>query len=255
MNSDTENKTEAVSAEYIKVYNDYKQSLKPDEDQRQYSYEKLGIENWEMRDMTGREILALQSFVETSGVVSPAYAFWKLCGNNVTLNDVVGQVIEHEDEIPEEAKPWVNNILSGNYNPTEMEEKIKEGEISPPLLFYPILGQKELKSMGLLNMGNILDGNHRMMDVARWLKDQSPEDIDNFKMRVFVGRVDPFKYLLFNAYYLAEPWINNARNRVRESRGSEVDKMDKGDVMNFHDRWCLLLQRIGYHKYNNDREN
>lgn len=238
-----------ISASAIENFNAYIQADKPIEDQ-QYSFEKLGIEDWEIREITGRELLEVQSFVETSGVVSPAYAFWKLCGRNVTLNDVVNEVRERTNEIPLEAKPWIKNILPENYNPSDMEEKIKNGEIDPPLLFFPKFMNKDLKTLGLLNLGNILDGNHRLLDIANWLKDKDPEYVDNFKLTVFVGKVDVIKYMAFNLHYITEPWLNNAKKYL----GKDYDKVDRENVMNFYERWSLFLQRIGYHQYNNDRE-
>lgn len=223
-----------VSASAVQEYNYMMQSTKPEGD-RQFSFEKLGIKDWSIREITGRELLAIQGFVETSGVVSPAYAFWKFCGKNISLGDIVDEVEEREEDIPENAKSWVKNILVENFHSEEIEEKIKNGEIDPPLIFIPTFMKKELENGGLLNLGNILDGNHRLMEVAKWLKGQSPEDIDNFKITAFVGKVDFFKYLIFNLHYILE-------------KGQNTEEIYN---MRFFEKWYLLLQRSGYYKKKN----
>jgi hypothetical protein len=55
-----------VSASAIEEYNYMIQAEKPEED-KQFSFEKLGIEDWRIEVLTGRELMELGNFVETSG--------------------------------------------------------------------------------------------------------------------------------------------------------------------------------------------
>jgi len=239
-----ENKGIEISPSAIAEYNYMIQESKP-EDHRQLSFEKLGITDWKIESISGEEILKLQSYVETKEVVASSYAFWKLCGKNVSLEDLAKEVDERGLLIPESARDWVKNILPENFSLNDMEEKIKRGEIDPPLLFFPVLNHKDL-DMGLLNLGNILDGNHRMMELAMFLKNQSKEYVKDFKMDVFIGRVDFVKYLRFQAYYMTKPYVKRAQNFVKKFMGEDVEKINRKHVMNFFERWYLLLQRIGF---------
>jgi len=239
-----ENNDIEISPSAIAEYNYMIQESKP-EDHRQLSFEKLGITDWKIESISGEEILKLQSYVETKEVVASSYAFWKLCGKNVSLEDLAKEVDERGPFIPESAKDWVGAILPENFSLDDMEEKIKKGEIDPPLLFFPVLNNKDL-DMGLLNLGNILDGNHRMMEIAMFLRNRSKEYVKDFKMDVFVGRVDFVKYLKFQALYMTKPYIKRAQSFVKGFMGENVEKIDKKHVMNFFERWYLLLQRIGF---------
>jgi hypothetical protein len=233
-----------VSPEAIGEYNHYIQLRKPEE-QRQYSFEKLGIKDWEIVELSGEEILNLGTFVETSGAVPASYFFWKNHGRNVSLGGLIEEVVSlKDDEISDIAKQWVREIL--NYNENELEEEIKSGEIDPPLLFCPLDTSRGLDK-GLLNLGNILDGNSRLKQIARYLYGLEPEDVKEFKMYAFIGHVDLRKYILFNTYYLAEPWIDKAKNLVNKFLGKDTERIDKEHIMKFYERWYLLLQRIGYY--------
>ena len=68
---------ESIPPEAISVYNDYIQSQKPEGQGKQYSFEKLGIEDWTIVELNADDVLQLQSFVESSQTVAPAYIFWK----------------------------------------------------------------------------------------------------------------------------------------------------------------------------------
>ncbi len=239
-----ENNGIEISPSAIAEYNYMIQESKP-ENHRQLSFEKLGITDWKIESISGEEILKLQSYVETKEVVTSSYAFWKLCGKNVSLEDLAKEVDERDLLIPESARAWVRGILPENFLLDDMEEKIKKGEIDPPLLFFPVLNHKDL-DMGLLNLGNILDGNHRMMEVAMFLRNQSEEYVKNFRLNVFVGRVNFVKYLKFQTYYMTKPYIKRAQNFVKKFIGEDVEKIDKKHVMNFFERWYLLLQRVGF---------
>lgn len=247
-----ENNGLEISPSAIAEYNYMIQESKP-ENHRQLSFEKLGITDWKIESISGEEILKLQSYVETKEVVTSSYAFWKLCGKNVRLEDLVKEVEERESLIPESAQDWVKDILPENFSLNDMEEKIKKGEIDPPLLFFPVLNRRDL-SMGLLNLGNILDGNHRMMEIAMFLRNQNEAYVKDFKLDVFVGRVDLLKYLKFQVLYMTRPYVKRAQNFVRSFMGEDVEKIDQDHVMNFFERWYLLLQRIGLVQNEKDEE-
>ncbi len=240
----------SISPEAISVYNDHIQSQKPEGHGKQYSFEKLGIEDWTIVELNADDVLQLQSFVESSQTVVPAYIFWKMCGRNVTLEGVANEVIQREEKIPEEAKDWVHGILESEYDRDEVEKKIKEGLIDPPLIFYPISKDEELLlDKGLLKVGNILDGNHRLQEVARYLLECSEEERENFKLTAFLGKVDVMKYATINAVYFAKPTVKKARSFLEKLIGKKATEQIIGEhFMTFWERWYLLLQRIGYFK-------
>jgi len=244
---------ESVSPEAISVYNDHIQSQKAEGYGKQYSFEKLGIEDWSIVELNADDVLALQAYVESSQTVSPAYIFWKVCGRNVTLEGVAKEVIEREEEIPEESRIWVHGILESEYNRDEVERKIKVGDIDPPLLFYPMSkDEKLLLDKGLLKVGNILDGNHRLQEVARYLLECSEQEREDFKLTAFLGKVDVMKYASINATYFAKPTIKKARSFVEKLIGKEeTEKINNEHFMTFWERWYLLLQRLGYFKDKN----
>jgi hypothetical protein len=240
-----------ISKEAIHEYNHYIQSQKEEGYGKQYSFEKLGIESWTIVEMYADDILRLQTFVESSQTVAPAYIFWKKCGRHVTLEGVAKEVIEREENIPQEARIWVEDILTSNFDKQIVEEKIKNGEIDPPLIFFPVFKDKELEK-GLLKVGNILDGNHRLQEVARYLLECSDKERDDFKLTCFLGKVDVMKYATINAQYFAKPTVKKGLVFLRRFMGKDVEKIDKRYFMTFFERWYLLLQRIGYYKDKNE---
>lgn len=239
-----------ISENAIYGYNDYIQNQKEEGYRNQYSFERLGIQEWSIVEMDSEDILKLQTFVESSGTVAPAYTFWKECGRHVTLEGVANEVLEREEDIPEESKIWVKDILSSNFKKDEVEESIKKGYIDPPLIIFPVFNEKELE-MGLLKVGNILDGNHRLQKVSRYLLECSEEERKNFKMTFFLGKVDVMKYATINAKYFVAPTLKRVENFLRTFMGSDVERIDKEHFMTFFERWYLLLQRIGYYKEEN----
>lgn len=236
-----------ISKEAIYEYNQYIQSQKEEGYGKQYSFEKLGIEEWAIVEMGAEDILRLQTFVESSQTVAPAYIFWKECGRHITLEGVAKEVIEREENIPQEARIWVEDILTSNFDKQIVEEKIKKGEIDPPMIFFPVYKNKELEK-GLLKVGNILDGNHRLQEVARYLLDCSDKERKDFKLTCFLGKVDVMKYATINAQYFAKPTVKKGLVFLQRFMGKDVEKIDKRHFMTFFERWYLLLQRIGYYK-------
>lgn len=236
-----------ISQGAIYEYNHHIQSQKEEGYGKQYSFEKLGIEDWTVVEMDSDDVLRLQTFVESSQTVAPAYIFWKECGRHVTLESVAREVIEREENIPEEAKIWIQGILESNFDKQEVEEKIKSGEIDPPLIFFSVFKGEELEN-GLLKVGNILDGNHRFQRIARYLLECSDEERENFRLTCFLGKVDVMKYATINAQYFVKPTIKRVKNFLERFMGKEVEKIDEKHFMTFFERWYLLLQRIGYYK-------
>jgi hypothetical protein len=239
-----------ISQGAIYEYNNYIQSQKGEGYGKQYSFEKLGIEDWSIVDMNAEDILKLQTFVESSQTVAPAYIFWKKCGNHVSLESVAKEVMLREENIPQEARVWVKGILKSSFDKQKVEEKIKEGEIDPPLIFFPVFNKKELDG-GLLKVGNILDGQHRLQMVARYLLECSEEERKNFKLTCFLGKVDVMKYATINAQYFVKPTLKKVLVPFKEFMGKDVERIEGEHFMSFSERWHLLLQRIGYYKDNN----
>ncbi len=240
-----------ISQSAIYEYNHHIQTQKEEGYGKQYSFEKLGIEDWSIVEMNADDILRLQTFVESSQTVAPAYIFWKACGRHVTLGGVAKEVIEREGNIPQEARIWVQDILTSHFDKQEVEERIRKGEIDPPLIFFPIFKQEELER-GLLKVGNILDGNHRLQEVSRYLLECSEEDRESFRLTCFLGKVDVMKYATINAQYFAKPTIKKVLILLQRFMGKDVEKIDKRHFMTFFERWYLLLQRIGYYKDKNE---
>lgn len=238
-----------VSKEAIYEYNHHLQLQKP-ENCRQYSFEKLGIEDWDIVEINGYDVLRLQTFVESSQTVAPAYIFWKECGRHVTLEGVAREVLEREENIPQEARIWVEDISTSNFDKKRVEEKIERGEIDPPLIFFPVFKEEELEK-GLLKVGNILDGNHRLQEVARYLLECTDEERENFKLTCFLGKVDVMKYATINAQYFAKPTVKKVLVFLQRFMGKDVERIEKKHFMTFFERWYLLLQRIGYYKEKN----
>jgi hypothetical protein len=162
------------------------------------------------------------------------------------MGDLMDEVINHGTEIKSPASNWVDNAIPPKYDLEKIKSAIEKKEIDPPLLFFPTFNGKELRKLGLLNRGNILDGDRRIMNVVRFLKDQTPEYIDNFKLTAFVGRVDLAKYAAFNLYYFAEPWGRRSRNFVKKFLGKEVDHLDDEYSLKFFEQWYLVLERVGF---------
>ncbi|MFA5633837.1 MAG: hypothetical protein WCY00_00840 [Candidatus Dojkabacteria bacterium] len=239
-----------ISQSAIYNYNHYIQTQKEEGYGEQYSFEKLGIEDWSIVEMTAYDILRLQTFVESSQTVAPAYIFWKECGRHVTIEGVAKEVIEREEYIPLEAMLWVEGILASNFAKQKVEEKIRKGEIDPPLIFFPVFREEELEK-GLLKVGNILDGNHRLQEVARYLLECSDEERENFRLICFVGKVDVIKYVTINAQYFVKPTIKKFLLNLKKFTGEDGEKLEKQHFMKFSERWYLLLQRIGYYKEKN----
>lgn len=241
---------ESISPEAIEQYNHHIQSQKAEGYGKQYSFEKLGIQDWSIVELNADDVLQLQAYVESSQTVSPAYIFWKVCGRHVTLEGVANEVIQREEYIPEESRIWVHGILESEYDRNKVEEKIKKGDIDPPLIFFPMSKDERLQTeKGLLKVGNILDGNHRLQEVARYLLESTEEEREDFKMTAFLGKVDVLKYATINAQYFAKPTIKKARSFVERLIGrKETEKISKEHFMTFWERWYLLLQRIGYYK-------
>ncbi len=239
-----------ISPSAISEYNYYIQSQKEEGFGKQYSFEKLGIEDWSIVELNAEDVLSLQSFVETSQTVAPAYIFWKECGRNVTLEGVANEVIQREENIPEQSKIWVHGILNSEYDRNEVEEKIRKGDIDPPLLFSPInKDEKLLLDKGLLKVGNILDGNHRLQKVARYLLESDEEERKNFRMIAFLGKVDVIKYATINAQYFIKPTVKKVRKSIEKISGKDTTgKINNEEFMSFWERWYLLLQRVGYFK-------
>ena len=100
----------------------------------------------------------------------------------------------------------------------------------------------------MLKVGNILDGNHRLQKVARYLLECSDEERENFRLTCFLGRVDVMKYATINAQYFAKPTIKKVLVFLKRFMGKDVEKIEKRHFMTFFERWYLLLQRIGYYK-------
>ena len=242
--------TPEISQGAIYEYNHYIQSQKEEGFGKQYSFEKLGIEDWTIVEMNADDILNLQTFVESSQTVAPAYIFWKKCGRHITLEGVAREVIEREENIPQEARIWVGDILASNFNKEEVEEKIKRGKIDPPLIFFPVFKDEELEK-GLLKVGNILDGNHRLQEVARYLLECSDEERENFRLTCFLGKVDVMKYATINAQYFAKPTVKRVLIFLKRFMGKDTEKIEGEHYMTFFERWYLLLQRIGYYKEKN----
>ncbi|KUK77368.1 MAG: hypothetical protein XD93_0369 [candidate division WS6 bacterium 34_10] len=240
-----------ISQSAIYEYNHYIQSQKGEGHGEQYSFEKLGIEDWTIVQMNAEDILRLQTFVESSQTVAPAYIFWKACGRHVTLEGVAKEVLKREEDIPQEARIWVEDILTSNFDKQEIEEKIKKGEIDPPLIFFPVFKGEELEK-GLLKVGNILDGNHRLQEVARYLLECSDKEREDFRLTCFWGKVDVIKYATINAQYFAKPTVKKMLVFLKGFMGKEVERIDKKHFMTFFERWYLLLQRIGYYKDKNE---
>lgn len=240
-----------ISKEAIYAYNHYIQSQKDKGYGKQYSFEKLGIESWTIVEMNVDDILRLQTFVESSQTVAPAYIFWKECGRHITLEGVAKEVLKREENIPQEARIWVEDILSSNFDKGKVEAKIKNGEIDPPLIFFPVFKKEELEK-GLLKVGNILDGNHRLQEVARYLLECSDEERKDFKLICFLGKVDVMKYATINAQYFAKPVVKKVLVFLQGFMGKEVEKIERRHFMTFLERWYLLLQRIGYYKEENE---
>jgi len=236
-----------ISQSAIYEYNHYIQSQKEEGYGKQYSFEKLGIEDWSIVELDANDILKLQTFVESSQTVAPAYIFWKESGRRVTLEGVAREVLEREENIPQEARIWVKNILESDFDKQKVEEKIKNGEIDPPLIFFPVFKGEELEK-GLLKVGNILDGNNRLREVARYLLECSEEEREVFRLTCFLGKVDVMKYATINAQYFAKPTVKKVQVFLQRFMGKDVEKIDKRHFMTFFERWYLLLQRIGYYK-------
>ena len=175
-----------------------------------------------------------------------------MCGKHVTLEGVAREVIEREENIPEESKIWVHGILESEFDRRDIERKILKGDINPPLIFFPISkDEKILADKGLLKVGNILDGTHRFQSIARYLLECTEEERENFSMTAFLGKVDVLKYATINAQYFVKPTIRKARSFVEKLIGKkETEKIDNEHFMTFWERWYLLLQRIGYYKNN-----
>ncbi|MHA1471305.1 MAG: hypothetical protein ACTSSP_12220, partial [Candidatus Asgardarchaeia archaeon] len=197
------------------------------------------------------DVLKLQTFVESSQTVAPAYIFWKECGSQISLEGVAKVVLEREENIPQEARIWVKDILKSNFDKQKVEEKIKEGEIDPPLLFFPVYKEEKLEK-GLLKVGNILDGSHRLQEVARYLLECSDKEREDFRLTCFLGKVDVIKYVTINAQYFAKPTAKKVLVFLQRFMGKDVEKIDKRYFMTFFERWYLLLQRIGYYKDKNE---
>lgn len=240
-----------ISQSAIYEYNHHIQSQKEEGYGKQYSFEKLGIENWTIVKMNADDILRLQTFVESSQTVAPAYIFWKECGKHITLEGVAKEVVKREENIPQEARIWVEDILTSNFDKQKVEEKIKDGEIDPPMIFFPVFKDKELEK-GLLKVGNILDGNHRLQEVARYLLECSDKEREDFRLACFLGRVDVMKYATINAQYFAKPTVKKVLVFLQRFMGKDVEKIDRRHFMTFFERWYLLLQRIGYNNEKNE---
>jgi hypothetical protein len=233
---------QATSAE-IKDYNDNVIQTDKPENQKQTSYEKLDIQDWEVREISGREILNLQYFVETTGQGAQAYLLWKHFGHNVHLSQLMERL--RLEEIPDYARSFLKELIPKDaenpdgYDPEKVEERIKEGDIYPPLIIYPMFNGQEKKDLGLLKLGNIADGTHRLMEIAKLLSQKDEDYIDNFRIRVAVGHIPIWKYISFTA-------LQFSKAIKAKAFANKESNIPPKHVMDFFETWHLLLQRIGF---------
>ncbi|HVX92975.1 MAG TPA: hypothetical protein VHA74_02575 [Candidatus Dojkabacteria bacterium] len=230
-----------ISPNDIKEYNDNIVQAEKPENQKQTSFEQLNIKDWEVKDITGRDILNLQYFVETTGDGAQAYLLWKHFGHNVTLKQLMERL--KKEDVPEYAQSFLNNVVPKDekhpegYDPEKVEEKIKNGDILPPLLVYPMKNKEERKDLGLLKVGNIFDGTHRLLEIAKLLSQKDDDYIDNFRMRVAVAHIPMWKYITFTGYQYFKAIRAKAFGKANISQEH---------IMGFKEQWDLLLQRTGF---------
>ena len=240
---------EGISQEQVIKYNTEVQRAKGiegDSPHWQDSFKKLGLETWEKRTLSGEEVLELQTYISLAGNSPSTLKLWREYGNNVTARDIVNQINQLKEEgVSAEEYPWFESIF--NLDEKEIEEKMAKGEIFPPLLFFSVVNGEE-KEWGLLNLGNVLDGNNRILNIAEYLR-RNPEKVEAFKLDVLIGHANLKQYVKFMAAYLVKPERKNIQYLYKKYlKKEEVNKIPREHNIRFFERWYLLLQRIGYFK-------
>lgn len=219
-----------VSAQTVYDFNHSVQAKKP-EDQGQYSFEKLPLgENWYAVELTADQVLNAQGFVETSGVVEASYKFWKEY-DVVTLGDIAWIMSDTSQVISEEADYWQHKTEE---NPNE---KV------PAIMIFTMdsKGNRQFGRGALLNMGNILEGNHRLEREAERILKMNEEERATYRYPAYIVEVNPYLAALFNSYYMVEPIINSMKKLL----GKTIGDIDPHNIMNVPDRFRLLSQRLG----------
>lgn len=208
-----------LTRDYVVAYNESVQTLTHDPEHQQRSFEKIpGLDHWYDAFLNADEVLALQGFVETSGVVGEAYQFWKSYGV-VTMGDIE-KVVRENPSVPY----WKQDVN-------------KTDETYPCLLIFQ---NNEVGKAGVLNMGNILDGNHRLLNEAIKISKMSEEERKYYRLEAYVANLDWVHAAIVNGYYMAEPLANEMRKML----GKTVGEIDPRNVMNVNDRLRLYSQRF-----------
>lgn len=208
-----------LTRDYVVAYNESVQTLTHDSEHQQRSFERIpGLDNWYDGFLNADEVLALQGFVETSGVVGEAYQFWKNYGV-VTMGDIA-------------------RIARGNPNVLYWKQDVnKTDETYPSLLIFQ---NNEVGNGAALNMGNILDGNHRLLNEAIKILNMSEEERKYYRLEAYVANLDWIHAAIVNGYYMAEPLVNGMRKML----GKTVGEIDPRNVMNVRERFRLFTQRF-----------
>lgn len=223
-------KEKPIPAQTVYDFNYSVQAKKP-EGQGQYSFEKLPLgENWYAVELTADEVLNAQGFVETSGVVDASYKFWKEY-RVVTLGDIAWIMSDTAGVIPEEANYWRHKTEE------DPNEKV------PAIMIFAtdFKGNMQFGRGALLNMGNILDGNHRLEQEAERILKMNEEERAVYRYPAYIAKINPFLASLFNSYYMVEPIINSMKKLL----GKTIGDIDPHNIMNVPNRFRLLSQRLG----------
>lgn len=206
---------------------------------------KIIPSKWEKGEVDSDFLFNLQVYMPLNGENGSVLNEWRGNGHKVKVIDILEAIDKEKKEgqnVSEDS--WLYFIY--NFNEKEFEEKLEKNEIFPPMLFFVNAFGKE-RSWGLLNLGNVLNGNHRILQTAEYLR-RHPEKQKDFKMDVLVSKTNIFTYVAILGWHFTKPGREKMKylykKYIKKQEGLEA--IPKENWIKFSEKIYLLGERLGY---------
>ena len=206
---------------------------------------KMIPSKWEKGEVDSDFLFNLQVYMPLGGVEVSVLNEWRGNGHKVKVIDIL-EAIDNEKKNGQNVHEdsWLYFVY--NFNEKEFEERLEKNEIFPPMLFFVNAFGKE-KSWGLLNLGNVLNGNHRILQTAEYLR-RHPEKQKDFKMDVLVSKTNLFTYVAILGWHFTKPGREKMKylykKYIKKQEGLEA--IPKENWIKFSEKIYLLGERLGY---------
>lgn len=206
---------------------------------------KIIPSKWEKEEVGLDFLFNLQVYIPLNGDNVSVLDEWRGNGHKVKVMDVLEAIAKEKEEgkdVPENS--WLSFIY--NFDEKEFEKKLEKNEIFPPMLFFVNAFGRE-KSWGLLNLGNVLNGNHRILQTAEYLR-RHPEKQNDFKLDVLVSKTNIFTYVAVLGWHFTKPGREKMKYLYKKHIKSqeELEEIPQKNWIRFSEKIYLLLERLGY---------